>query len=174
MSLGKLQRFRNTGQTEKYDAMLIDRQVLSPTKILCFEEICPQWSIALSHGFSANPGLNIEEGKNCIVGEAHGFRDSAYICSKCWEYSQSFVSSVYGNGQSGYIITDNELFECIKNEFLQHFNQKHAYKKSIIARVRHETRKLIQNVKLHLQRFPTCQSTTRVLILIGQDTTKAH
>jgi hypothetical protein len=166
MSLGTLQRFRKTGQTEKNDAMLIDRQVFSPTKILCFEEICPQWSIALSHGFSTNPGLDIEEGKNCIVGEAHGFRDSAYICSKCWEYSQSFVSSVYG--------TDNELFEYIKNEFLQHFNQKHAYKKSRIARVRHETRKLIQNVKLHLQRFPTCQSTTRVLILIGQDTTKAH
>lgn len=174
MSLGKLQRFRKTQQTEKNDALLIDRQALSPTKILSFEEVCPQWSIALSHGSSTNPGLDIEEGKNCIVGEAHGFRDSAYICSKCWEYSQSFVSSVYGNGQSGYIITDNELFECIKNEFLQHFNQKHAYKKSRIARVRHETRKLIQNVKLHLQHFPTCQTTTRVLILIGQDTTKAH
>ena len=174
MSLGKLQRFRKTGQTEKNDAMLIDPQVLSPTKILGFEEICPQWSIALSHGFSKNPGLDIEEGKKCIVGEAHGFRDSAYICSKCWEYSQSFVSSVYGNGQSGYIITDNELFEYIKNEFLQHFNQRHAHKKSRIARVRRETRKLIQNVKLQLQRFPTRQSTTRVLILIGQDTTKAH
>src|SRR5918994_476829 len=174
MSLGKLQRFRKTQQTEKNDALLIDRQVLSPTKILSFEEVCPQWSIALSHGSSTNPGLDIEEGKNCIVGEAHGFRDSAYMCSKCWEYSQSFVSSVYGNGQSGYIITDNELFECIKNEFLQHFNQKHAYKKSRIALVIHETRKLIQNVKLHLQHFPTCQTTTRVLILIGHDTTKAH
>lgn len=155
MNLGKLQRFR---KTEKKDAILNDRQVLSP-KILCFEEICPQWSIALSHGFSTNSGLDIEDGKYCIVGEAHGFRDSAYICSKCWEYSQSFVSGVYGNGQGGYIITDNELFEYIKNEFLQHFNQKHAYKKSKIARVRHETRKLIHNVKLHLQRFPTCQGT---------------
>ncbi len=159
MSLGKLQRSRKTGQTENKDAMLIDRQVVSPLKILCFEEICPQWSIALLHGFSTNPGLNIEEGKNCIVGEAHGFRDSAYICSKCWEYSQSFVSSVYGNGLNGYTITDNELFECIKNEFLQHFNQKHAHKKSRVAQVRHEARKLIQSVKLHLQRFPTCQST---------------
>jgi protein tyrosine phosphatase len=139
--------------------MLIECRVLCPTKILCFEEICPQWSIALSHGFSTNPGLNIEEGKNCIVGEAHSFRDSAYVCSKCWEYSQSFVSCVYGNGQTGYMITDNELFECIKNEFLQHFNQKHAYKKSRIVLVRQEIRKLIKNVKLHLQRFPTYQST---------------
>lgn len=174
MSLGKLQRVRKIGQTEKNDAILIDRQVLSPTKILSFEDICPQWSIALSNGFSTNSGLDIVEGKNCIVGEAHGFRDSAYICSKCWEYSQSFVSSVYGNGQSGYIITDNELFECIKNEFLQHFNQKHAYKKSSIALLKHETRKLIQNIKLHLRRFPACQCTTRVLILIGQGTTNAH
>jgi hypothetical protein len=159
MIIENLRRFRKIGQTGKNDAMLIECRVLCPTKILCFEEICPQWSIALSHGFSTNPGLNIEEGKNCIVGEAHGFRDSAYVCSKCWEYSQSFVSSVYGNGQSGYFITDNELFECIKNEFLQHFNQKHAYKKSRIVRVRQEIRKLIQNVKLHLQRFPTYRST---------------
>jgi hypothetical protein len=173
MSQGKLERFRKTGQTGKTDAMLIDRQVLSP-KILSFEDICPQWSIALSHGFSTNSGLDIKEGKSCIVGEAHGFRNSAYMCSKCWEYSQSFVSSVYGNGQNGYIITDNELFECIKNEFLQHFNQKHAYKKSSIALLKHKTLKLIQNITLHLWRFPTCQSTTRVLILIGQGTTNAH
>lgn len=158
MSLGKLQRFRKTGQTEKNNAMLGDRQVLSPTKILCFEEICPQWSIALSHGFSTNPGLNIEEGKNCIVGEAHGFRDSAYICSKCWEYSQSFVPSVYGNGRSGYIITDNELFECIKNEFLQHFNQKHAYKKSI---------SVFQHVKARSRPNPDCTGRDKGILTLA-------
>src|ERR671917_2127233 len=163
MSLGKLQRFRKTGQTEKNDAMLIDRQVLSPTKTLCFEEICPQWSIALSHGFSTNPGLNIEEGKNCIVGEAHGFRDSAYVCSKCWEYSQSFVSSVLGNRNSGYIITDNGLFESVKNDFVQHFNQKHAYRVSITAKIRRHACKLIQGLRVKLPPLPAYPSNISAL-----------
>src|ERR671911_347577 len=151
------QRFDQMGENMNSSASIIDHAIeMLPVKMMSFEEICPQWSFALTAGVSTNPYLDIKEGRNCIVGEAHGFRNSAYICSKCWEYSQSFVSSVLGNRNSGYIITDNGLFESVKNDFVQHFNQKHAYKKSRIARVRHETRKLIQNVKLHLQRFPTC------------------
>jgi hypothetical protein len=97
--------------------------------LLWFEDICPQWNSALAKGFSNNSRLDINDGKHCIVGEAHGFRDSAYICSRCWEYSQSFVSSVYGNAFCGYAITDKELFEHLKENFVEHFNQRHAKKR---------------------------------------------
>jgi hypothetical protein len=114
------------------------RKRSSPRATMSFEEICPQWSLALATGVSLNSSLDIKEGKKCIVGEAHGFRNSAYLCSKCWEYSQSFVSSVYGNEFSGYFITDHELFDSIKDDFLQHFNQKHVngkYKLSTIMTI---------------------------------------
>jgi hypothetical protein len=141
MSQEELQRFHSKNQTSDADmllrkAIIEHRKSLQPKIILSFEDICPHWSLALATGVSTNSHLDIREGKNCIVGEAHGFRNSAYICSKCWEYSQSFVSSVYGNSRSGYIITDHEHFESTKNDFVQHFNQKHAYRKSKVEKVR--------------------------------------
>ncbi|MDQ3838493.1 MAG: hypothetical protein M3297_04405 [Thermoproteota archaeon] len=162
MSRVRLQRYRNTIQND-CRPLLIDDSTDVPLKILSFEEICPQWSFALSRGFSTNPCLDIEDGKNCIVGEAHGFRDSAYICSKCWEYSQSFVSSIHGNGLSGYFLTDSELFESIKNEFVQHFNQKHAYKKSKIAKILHDVHKLTYITKFYHQHFSVYHSTMSTL-----------
>src|ERR671931_2426979 len=97
---------------------------------LSFEDICPQWNNALSTGFSNNSRLNISEGKYCIVGEAHGFRNSTYICSKCWEYSQSFTHCVYGSGDyNNYGITDHKLFEYLKVNFIEHFNKSHVRKK---------------------------------------------
>jgi hypothetical protein len=125
--------------------------------MLSFEDICPNWSLALATGVSTNSYLDIREGKSCIVGEAHGFRNSAYICSKCWEYSQSFVSSVYGNSHSGYIITNNEHFESIKNDFVQHFNQRHAYRKHKMVKVRGYAQGLMRSIRSKIQRFPTCQ-----------------
>lgn len=129
----------NTGITER-------RKRSSPRATISFEELCPRWSLALSTGVSLSPSLDIKEGKKCIVGEAHGFRNSAYLCSKCWEYSQSFVSSVYGNELSGYFITDHELFESIKDDFLQHFNQKHVNGKYKLSTIMDNVRKLIQSL----------------------------
>lgn len=99
---------------------------------LSFEDICPQWNNALSTRFSNNSRLNISEAKYCIVGEAHGFRNSTYICSKCWEYSQSFTHCVYGSGDyNNYSITDHILFEHLKENFIEHFNQSHVRKKGL-------------------------------------------
>lgn len=149
---------QNKNANPLLDTAIIDhRKSLRPKTMLSFEDICPDWSFALATGVSTNSHLDIREGKNCIVGEAHGFRNSAYICSKCWEYSQSFVSSVYGNSRSGYIITDHEHFESIKNDFVQHFNQKHAYGKGKIAKVRNYAQGLMRSVRSRLRQFPTCQ-----------------
>lgn len=90
-----------------------------------FEEICPQWSLALRLGYTNNPNLDIQDAKNCIVGEAHGFRNKCLVCSKCWEYSQSFTFCTYGNKNHKYIITDSQRFEDSKFDFVSHFNQKH-------------------------------------------------
>src|ERR671911_728932 len=152
------QRFDQMGENMNSRASIIDHAIETlPVKMMSFEEICPQWNFALTAGISTNPCLDIKEGKNCIVGEAHGFRNSAYICSKCWEYSQSFVSSIYGNSRSGYIITDHEHFESIKNDFVQHFNQKHAYRKSKIAKAGGYAQGLIRSIRSKLQQFPTSQ-----------------
>jgi hypothetical protein len=129
----------NTGITES-------RKRSSPRATISFEELCPQWSLALTNGVSLDPSLDIKEGKKCIVGEAHGFRNSAFLCSRCWEYSQSFVSSVYGNELSGYFITDHELFESIKDDFLRHFNQKHVNGKYKLSTILDNVRRLIQSL----------------------------
>ena len=129
----------NTGITERTKRS-------SPRATISFEELCPQWSLALATGVSQSPSLDIKEGKKCIVGEAHGFRNSAFLCSKCWEYSQSFVSCVYGNELSGYLITDHELFESIKDDFLQHFNQKHVNGKYKLSTIMDNVRRLIHSL----------------------------
>jgi hypothetical protein len=162
MSQEELQRFHSKNQTSDANtlvrkAIIEHRKSLQPKIILSFEDICPHWSLALATGVSTNSHLDIREGKNCIVGEAHGFRNSAYICSKCWEYSQSFVSSVYGNSRSGYIITDHEHFESTKNDFVQHFNQKHAYRKSKVEKVRDHALGIVRSFRSKLDQLPTDQ-----------------
>jgi hypothetical protein len=122
------------------------RKRSSQRETMSFEELCPQWSHALATGVSLNKSLDIKEGEKCIVGEARGFRNSAYLCSRCWEYSQSFVSSVYGNEFSGYFITDYELFESIKDDFMQHFNQKHVNSKSKLSAMTDNIRRLLQSL----------------------------
>jgi hypothetical protein len=102
---------------------------------LSFDEICPQWSLALRLGCSSNSNLDIQDAKNCIVGEAHGFRNRGLRCSKCWEYSQSFTFYTYGNKMHSYIITDNQRFEDLKFEFITHFNQKHLFNLSSQQRI---------------------------------------
>lgn len=98
--------------------------------ILSFEEICPQWSLALRLGVTNSSNLDIQDAKNCIVGEAHGFRNRGLRCSKCWEYSQSFTFCIYGNKMHKYIITDNRKFEDLKFDFVSHFNRKHLLNRS--------------------------------------------
>jgi hypothetical protein len=100
------------------------------SEFLSFEEICPQWSLALRLGYTSNPNLDIQDAKNCIVGEAHGFRNRGLLCSKCWEYSQSFTFCAYGNKLHKYIVTDNQRFEDLKFDFVSHFNQKHLLNRS--------------------------------------------
>jgi hypothetical protein len=135
------------GQDKRVKTVRIDpRNRSSPRTIMSFEELCPQWSLALATGVSPNRSLDIKEGKRCIVGEAHGFRDSSYLCSRCWEYSQSFVLSVYGNELSGYFITNQELFESIKVDFMQHFNQKHVNGKFRLSAITDNIRRLLVRV----------------------------
>ncbi len=102
---------------------------------LSFEEICPQWSLALQLGYSNNSNLDIQDAKNCIVGEAHGFRNRGLRCSKCWEYSQSFTFCTYGNKTHKYIVIDSRRFEDMKFEFVSHFNQKHLFNRSRQRRI---------------------------------------
>jgi hypothetical protein len=106
-------RLRTRPRHSKFKAKLREQKRIQnkyePSSLsLSFEDICPQWNNALSTRFSNNSRLNISEAKYCIVGEAHGFRNSTYICSKCWEYSQSFTHCVYGSGDyNNYSITDH-------------------------------------------------------------------
>jgi hypothetical protein len=135
------------GQDKRVGTVTIDhKKKPSPRVSMTFEELCPQWSLALATGVSLNQSLNIKEGKRCIVGEAHGFRNSSYLCSRCWEYSQSFVSCVYGNRLSGYFITNHEIFESIKDDFMQHFNQKHVIGKFKLSAITYNVRRLLQRI----------------------------
>jgi hypothetical protein len=143
-------KFRQTyvhGQDKRVATVTIDHNKKpSPNVSMTFEELCPQWSLALATGVSLSQSLNIKEGKRCIVGEAHGFRNSSYLCSRCWEYSQSFVSCVYGNKLSGYFITNHELFESIKDDFMQHFNQRHVIGKFKLSTITYDVRRLLQSL----------------------------
>jgi hypothetical protein len=135
------------GQDMRVGSVTIDHKKKPLPRIsMSFEELCPQWSLALATGVSLNQSLDIKEGKRCIVGEAHGFRNSSYLCSRCWEYSQSFVSCVYGNELSGYFITNQELFESIKDDFIQHFNQKHVNSKFKLSAITYNVRRLLQSL----------------------------
>ena len=118
---------------QKHEQMRKKQNKHEPSSLsLSFQDICPQWNNALSTRFSNNSRLNISDAKYCIVGEAHGFRNSTYICSKCWEYSQSFTHCVYGSGDyNNYSITDHMLFEHLKENFIEHFNQSHVRKKGL-------------------------------------------
>ena len=120
MNLQKLQQFMATYHCKNICESSTNH---AGRALLSFEDICPRWSQALATGFSNKSKLDMKDGKRCIVGEAHGFKDSAYICAKCWEYSQSFVASVYGNERSGFIITNQELFEHLKENFLRAFQR---------------------------------------------------
>jgi hypothetical protein len=147
MSQKEFQQTYGHGQDKRVGTVTIDRKKKpSPRVSMSFEELCPQWSLVLATGVSLNQSLDIKEGKRCIVGEAHGFRDSSYLCSRCWEYSQSFVSCVYGNKLSGYFITNQELFESIKDDFMQHFNQKHVNGKFKLSAITYNVRRLLQSL----------------------------
>jgi hypothetical protein len=147
MSQKEFQQTYVRGQDKRVETVTIDhKKISSPRVSMSFEELCPQWSLALATGVSLNQSLDIKEGKRCIVGEAHGFRNSSYLCSRCWEFSQSFVSCIYGNELSGYFITNQELFESIKDDFMQHFNQKHVNSKFKLSATTYNIRRLLQSL----------------------------
>jgi|SoiMetStandDraft_2_1073263.scaffolds.fasta_scaffold144096_2 hypothetical protein len=147
MSQKEFQQTYVHGQDKRVETVTFDhKKIPSPRVRMSFEELCPQWSLALLTGVSLNQSLDIKEGKRCIVGEAHGFRNSSYLCSRCWEYSQSFVSCIYGNELSGYFITNQELFESIKDDFMQHFNQKHVNGKFKLSAITYNIRSLLQSL----------------------------
>ena len=147
MSQKEFQQTYVHGQDKGVETVTIDhKKTPSPRVSMSFEELCPQWSLALATGVSFNQSLDIKEGKRCIVGEAHGFRNSSYLCSRCWEFSQSFVSCIYGNELSGYFITNQELFESIKDDFMQHFNQKHVNSKFKLSATTYNIRRLLQSL----------------------------
>src|ERR687898_743209 len=68
MSQEELRRFdaknQNKNANTLLDTAIIDpRKSLQPKKMLSFEEICPEWSLALATGVSTNSHLDIREGK---------------------------------------------------------------------------------------------------------------
>ena len=147
MSRKEFQQTYVHGQDKRVETVTVDhKKTPSPRVSMSFEELCPQWSLALATGVSINQSLDIKEGKRCIVGEAHGFRNSSYLCSRCWEYSEIFVSCIYGNEHSGYFITNQELFESIKDDFMQHFNQKHVNGKFKLSAITYNVRRLLQSL----------------------------
>ena len=121
---------------------------------LSFDEICPQWALALRLGYSNNSNLDIQDAKNCIVGEAHGFRNRGLRCSKCWEYSQSFTFCTYGNKMHKYIVTDRRRFEDLKFEFVSHFNQRHLINHSCQQRILDLAIRKISRILLRFRMLP--------------------
>jgi hypothetical protein len=121
---------------------------------LPFDEICPQWALALRLGSSNNSNLDIQDAKNCIVGEAHGFRNRGLRCSKCWEYSQSFTFCTYGNKMHKYIVTDRRRFEDLKFEFVSHFNQRHLINQSCQQRILDLAIRKISRILLRFRMLP--------------------
>ena len=119
-----------------------------------FDEICPQWALALRLGYSNNSNLDIQDAKNCIVGEAHGFRNRGLRCSKCWEYSQSFTFCTYGNKMHKYIVTDRRRFEDLKFEFVSHFNQRHLINHSCKQRILDLAIRKISRILLRFRMLP--------------------
>ena len=79
---------------------------------LSFENKCPQWNNALSTDFSNNSRLNVSDGKYCIVGEAHGFRNSTYICSECWN-----IPTV-----SQFVYMEAEIIIIIQSQTIYYLN----------------------------------------------------
>ena len=91
-------------------------------KQLTFENICPQWSVAVPEyltkmWFVNHSYLDISNSKYCIVGEAHGFNTdytdstSTQYCKTCSKFSDAFC----------YI----EGLQENKEAFVQHWNTKH-------------------------------------------------
>jgi hypothetical protein len=93
------------GQYKRVETVTIDHKKKSSEMVsMSFEELCPQWSLALATGVSLNRSLDIKEGKRCIVGEAHGFNQKhvngkiklSWITYNVWKLLQIlFVSSSY-------------------------------------------------------------------------------
>ncbi len=108
-------------------------------KFLTFEELCKEWSMAISHAggitkvqVRPKEGLDLKFHDSCIVGEAYGY-DNGYIitrhhsyCGECEKFGNFFYRMVVRNSQ---IITHyalERMFEEEKAKFVQHFNEAHV------------------------------------------------
>ncbi len=108
-------------------------------KFLTFEELCKEWSLAISHAggitkvqVQPKEGLDLKFYYSCIVGEAYGF-DNGYMitrhhgyCGECEKFGNMFYRMVIRNSQ---IITHyalERMFEIEKTRFVSHFNAVHV------------------------------------------------
>ena len=102
-------------------------------KQLTFEEICPTWSLRISHWEEQNleqVEKDLSSSADCVVGEAWGntrgyFNNGATIkpnmCNECTKFA------LYDGGLCGPIETgDWKKFEIRKEAFVKHFNEAHV------------------------------------------------
>jgi len=102
-------------------------------QITGLENISPLWNKKIIDGY-LNPqdGLNLNESKYCIVGEAHGY-NWPYGCSDCHSFSMSFLRTSrldpvdYSKGYQQYTgrwgVTSEFMAEL--KCFIDHFNANH-------------------------------------------------
>jgi hypothetical protein len=102
--------------------------LIQVNKTKSFEELCPNWSKAIRDGTSAEQ-LHIMHPSQCIVGEAHGWSNNYNDnCSDCYRLSARFPSffSWSCSSQSIFRVNNEIEFERVKQEFMNHWNEKHV------------------------------------------------
>ena len=109
---------------------MVNMQVLQKQKHkdLTFQQIAPQWSQTLAMGRKLNHDQNLDM-KNlahCVVGEAHGHRDSYYTdvlkyCPDCTSFSME-IPFEYNSMRRTH---DNIYLNRVMEQFVNHFNDKH-------------------------------------------------
>ena len=103
--------------------------------IITFEELCPQYSTKLSMWTYLTPYAQSKvvntimcQSSKCIVGEAHGF-SSEYVasCGDCHDFAAMDTGFPTAFSYKGFPQFYPELFENIKQKFMEHWNKEHRY-----------------------------------------------
>ena len=99
---------------------------------LTFEQICPLWYESFKTGV-LNKKLDALDGRFCIIGEAHGFKDSKYNgCPECYQFSFGgyFNKSIEFSLSSYWCVRNNSkdraAFEQKLDKFVKHWNECHV------------------------------------------------
>jgi hypothetical protein len=97
-------------------------------KDLTLDQIAPAWSqvLALRKRLNIRQRADIKHLAHCVVGEAHGHRDSYYTdvekyCPDCISFSMEIPYHYTAMIRT----SDHIYFERTLNEFVNHFNDKH-------------------------------------------------